>query len=355
MAGHDIGAAAGLGQAEALGLLRALPHGLAVLDEDGRFAFANEACARLLAWPSGAELVGHSWRELLGRAGSRDAGARGPRAGARGRGLAGRGDRPSQGRRSRAARARAAAARRRAARARPRRHLGAACARGAARRARAPRPAHGPAQPPAVRGPPRDRAGAGPPLPPSRRAHLRRPRPLQAGERRLRPRGGGRAAAGGGGAARPERPRGRHRRPPRRRRVHAAPARHPLRRGPRRDLAQARRVAAQALPPARARGARDGERRDQPLSRGRRGRGSAAEERRHRDVPGQGARPRQLPAVLLGDGREGARAALARGQPAQGARQAGADAALPAVPPARDRARHRVSRRSCAGCGPSSA
>ncbi len=65
MAGHDSGAAAGLGQAEALGLLRALPHGLAVLDQDGRFAFANEACARLLAWSSGAALVGHSWRELV--------------------------------------------------------------------------------------------------------------------------------------------------------------------------------------------------------------------------------------------------------------------------------------------------
>ena len=65
MAGHDSGTAADLGQAEALGLLRALPHGLAVLDEDGRFAFANEACARLLAWSSGAALVGHSWRELV--------------------------------------------------------------------------------------------------------------------------------------------------------------------------------------------------------------------------------------------------------------------------------------------------
>jgi len=64
MAGHDIGAVAGLGQAEALLMLHALPHGLAVLDEGGRFAFANEACARLLAWTSGAELVGHSWREL---------------------------------------------------------------------------------------------------------------------------------------------------------------------------------------------------------------------------------------------------------------------------------------------------
>jgi diguanylate cyclase (GGDEF)-like protein/PAS domain S-box-containing protein len=65
MAGHDSSVATGLGQAEALSLLQALPHGLAVLDEDGRFAFANEACARLFAWSSGHELVGHSWRELV--------------------------------------------------------------------------------------------------------------------------------------------------------------------------------------------------------------------------------------------------------------------------------------------------
>jgi diguanylate cyclase (GGDEF)-like protein/PAS domain S-box-containing protein len=65
MAGHDSSVATGLGQAEALSLLQALPHGLAVLDEDGRFAFANGACARLFAWSSGHELVGHSWRELV--------------------------------------------------------------------------------------------------------------------------------------------------------------------------------------------------------------------------------------------------------------------------------------------------
>jgi len=65
MAGHDSGVATGLEHAEALSLLQALPHGLAVLDEDGRFAFANEASARLLAWSSGRELVGLSWRELV--------------------------------------------------------------------------------------------------------------------------------------------------------------------------------------------------------------------------------------------------------------------------------------------------
>jgi diguanylate cyclase (GGDEF)-like protein/PAS domain S-box-containing protein len=65
MAGHDSRIAPELGQAEALRLLGVLPHGLAVLDADGRIAFANEACARLLAWPAGSELVGHSWRELV--------------------------------------------------------------------------------------------------------------------------------------------------------------------------------------------------------------------------------------------------------------------------------------------------
>jgi diguanylate cyclase (GGDEF)-like protein/PAS domain S-box-containing protein len=65
MAGHDSRVAPALDQAEALRLLGVLPHGLAVLDADGRIAFANEACARLLAWPAGSELVGHSWRELV--------------------------------------------------------------------------------------------------------------------------------------------------------------------------------------------------------------------------------------------------------------------------------------------------
>jgi diguanylate cyclase (GGDEF)-like protein/PAS domain S-box-containing protein len=65
MAGHDSRVAPELGQAEALRLLGVLPHGLAVLDADGRIAFANEACARLLAYPAGSELVGHSWRELV--------------------------------------------------------------------------------------------------------------------------------------------------------------------------------------------------------------------------------------------------------------------------------------------------
>jgi PAS domain S-box-containing protein len=53
----------GLGFEEALGLLRAVPHAVAVLDGEGRFAWANDGCARLLAWSGGTELVGRSWRE----------------------------------------------------------------------------------------------------------------------------------------------------------------------------------------------------------------------------------------------------------------------------------------------------
>jgi len=54
----------GLGLEEARGLLRTLPHAVAVLDEGGRFAYANDACAHLLAWSGGGELLGRSWREL---------------------------------------------------------------------------------------------------------------------------------------------------------------------------------------------------------------------------------------------------------------------------------------------------
>jgi diguanylate cyclase (GGDEF)-like protein/PAS domain S-box-containing protein len=50
---------------EALHLLRLAPHAVAVLDAEGRFAWANDACARLLAWSAGAgDLLGHSWREV---------------------------------------------------------------------------------------------------------------------------------------------------------------------------------------------------------------------------------------------------------------------------------------------------
>jgi diguanylate cyclase (GGDEF)-like protein/PAS domain S-box-containing protein len=54
----------GLGLEEALRLLRAVPHGVAVIDGGGRFAFVNDACARLVAWRDGTQLVGRSWREI---------------------------------------------------------------------------------------------------------------------------------------------------------------------------------------------------------------------------------------------------------------------------------------------------
>ena len=55
----------GLGPDEARGLLRALPHGVAVLDAGGRFTFVNAACARLFAWSDGAPILGLSWREVF--------------------------------------------------------------------------------------------------------------------------------------------------------------------------------------------------------------------------------------------------------------------------------------------------
>jgi len=55
----------GLGPDEARGLLRAMPHGVAVLDAGGRFTFANAACARLFAWSDGALILGLSWREVF--------------------------------------------------------------------------------------------------------------------------------------------------------------------------------------------------------------------------------------------------------------------------------------------------
>jgi diguanylate cyclase (GGDEF)-like protein len=65
MAGHD-SAAAPIGLADALRLLATTSQGLAVLAADGRVAYANEGCARLLACPSPAELLGRSWSELVG-------------------------------------------------------------------------------------------------------------------------------------------------------------------------------------------------------------------------------------------------------------------------------------------------
>ena len=56
---------AALGLVEAVGLLRAVPHGVALLDRDGVFAFVNEAGASILAWGDGAPLLGRSWCELV--------------------------------------------------------------------------------------------------------------------------------------------------------------------------------------------------------------------------------------------------------------------------------------------------
>ena len=53
----------GLGLEEVLGLLRAVPHAVAVLDGAGRFVWVNDSCAHLLAWGGGGELLGRSWRE----------------------------------------------------------------------------------------------------------------------------------------------------------------------------------------------------------------------------------------------------------------------------------------------------
>jgi diguanylate cyclase (GGDEF)-like protein/PAS domain S-box-containing protein len=62
MAGESA-AREGLDLEEALHLLRLAPHAVAVVDPEGRIAWANPACARLLAWSSDSDLVGRSWRE----------------------------------------------------------------------------------------------------------------------------------------------------------------------------------------------------------------------------------------------------------------------------------------------------
>jgi diguanylate cyclase (GGDEF)-like protein/PAS domain S-box-containing protein len=54
-----------LSRDEALGLLRAIPHGVAVLGNDGVLGSVNDACAGLHAWASPTALEGRSWRELF--------------------------------------------------------------------------------------------------------------------------------------------------------------------------------------------------------------------------------------------------------------------------------------------------
>ncbi len=54
-----------LDHADALSLLQAMPHGIAVLDRDGALACVSSACAELHAWPFPGDLEGRSWRELF--------------------------------------------------------------------------------------------------------------------------------------------------------------------------------------------------------------------------------------------------------------------------------------------------
>ena len=56
---------ADLSRDEALELLQAMPHGVAVLNETGALSCVSDACARLHAWPSPTDLEGRSWRELF--------------------------------------------------------------------------------------------------------------------------------------------------------------------------------------------------------------------------------------------------------------------------------------------------
>ena len=93
--------------------------------------------------------------------------------------------------------------------------------------------------------------------------------------------------------------------------------------------------------------------RDQPLPRGRVRRGEPDQERRHRDVPGQGAGTRQLPALHPRHERDRGGAAGAGEQPAQGASRRPARPALPAAARPRPPARCTAWRRCCAGTTPS--
>ncbi len=54
-----------LSRDEALGLLLAMPHGIALLDDGGALSCVSDACAELHAWPFPGDLEGRSWRELF--------------------------------------------------------------------------------------------------------------------------------------------------------------------------------------------------------------------------------------------------------------------------------------------------
>ena len=94
-------------------------------------------------------------------------------------------------------------------------------------------------------------------------------------------------------------------------------------------------------PRGEARTSRHGERRDCRLPRGRRGRGRADQERRHRDVLRQGSRARSIPVLRAGDEHAHHRAAGARGQPARGHRAPRVPSPLPAEGRSRDRGDNR--------------
>ena len=211
------------------------------------------------------------------------------------------------------------------------RHHRAQARRGAGQAPRLPRSADQPAEPAALQRPPDARRRPGAPPQPEARRPLPRPRPLQGHQRLARPLGRRRAAPPGRRAHPGARPRGRHRRAPRRRRVHAPRAGHHGRGRRRQDRPEDLRRDPRPLLDRRPRALRHDEhgRRRLPVRRPRRR--DAGPQRRLGDVPGQGAGPRQLPALHARDERQGRRAALAREPPAPGRRQRRARAPLPAL------------------------
>ena len=181
-----------------LGLLRAVPHGVAVLDAGGRLTYANEALVRQFAWPSAAELVGRPWRELFDAEEAarleQDALAPAQRGGscrvvATGRRHDGISFPQELVFVSLGGGRVALVVRDVTEFQRTEERLSALVYRDELDRA---------AESPPLRRPPGHRPRPGPPLPAPSRGDLPRPRPLQAGERHPRPRRRRRAAEGGG-------------------------------------------------------------------------------------------------------------------------------------------------------------
>ncbi len=210
------------------------------------------------------------------------------------------------------------------------RHHRAQGGRGAAAPRVAPRQPDGAAEPRAVPRPARAlpgprRAGARPPL---RRAVPRR-RPVQAGQRRLQPRGGRPAAGGAGQPAHRQPAAGRHRRPLRRRRVHRPPGRRRLRgraaRGGRADPGGAQ----PAVPRRRPRAGGQREHRHRREQAGQRA-GGARPRRGHRDVRRQARGRRPLVGVQRADAQPRDEPAPPRGRAAPRDRREPAAGLLPA-------------------------